>query len=532
MLKKFKEIYKITAAANNQSISIKRKLILYWFSMALVIFAVIMLILTLTGVFSRDASNLSGNLKTQQKNTFSDISRQIEIIRSSGVKLSGQISNELDNILMENSETFKGLNDNPKLLKELQSRTYDLLYDSMQEGSCSGAFAVFDVTTNTTRDIYGISRSGIYLRLANLNTTDSKNQKIAYFRGIPDIARAKNIELHNRWNLEFDVSAMPGYYELMSKNINRLAEEGIWSGKVKLKDTWEDVMLLYVPILDSEEKPCGICGIEISDLYFSLSNPVVESEYGNMTTVIAPVRNNKVLMRESMIGDMDGTVLDSTDKLDIKEKKHFNVYSTKSSTYLGQHNQIIVNAIDNKRMVVATLISKNGYKEAITEKRIFMIIVSAAFLMLALIMAFIFSKMFIKPITKNIESVKTNPSEIKHTGFSEIDELLEFLRMKESKGVSKEETLPHDIEEMFKSFAERVHGLSAAERGVFKYYVEGHQICEIPDLAFVSMSTVRKHNSNIYKKLGVKSWEEMMLYIEMFRRSERLNEIYNCTEDK
>ena len=39
------------------------------------------------------------------------------------------------------------------------------------------------------------------------------------------------------------------------------------------------------------------------------------------------------------------------------------------------------------------------------------------------------------------------------------------------------------------------------------------------------MATAKKHNTNINRKLGVTSREELMLYIDLFRRCGRLDEI-------
>ena len=40
---------------------------------------------------------------------------------------------------------------------------------------------------------------------------------------------------------------------------------------------------------------------------------------------------------------------------------------------------------------------------------------------------------------------------------------------------------------------------------------------------FISASTVKTHNRNIYSKLGVSSYDGLMAYIEMFRRCDRLD---------
>ena len=63
-------------------------------------------------------------------------------------------------------------------------------------------------------------------------------------------------------------------------------------------------------------------------------------------------------------------------------------------------------------------------------------------------------------------------------------------------------------------------------QNILRYYIDGHEIADIPDLAFISMSTVRKHNRSIYEKLGVASRDELMLYIDLLRRCGRLSELF------
>lgn len=43
--------------------------------------------------------------------------------------------------------------------------------------------------------------------------------------------------------------------------------------------------------------------------------------------------------------------------------------------------------------------------------------------------------------------------------------------------------------------------------------------------AYISVATAKKHNTNINRKLGVTSREELMLYIDLFHRCGRLDEI-------
>ena len=85
--------------------------------------------------------------------------------------------------------------------------------------------------------------------------------------------------------------------------------------------------------------------------------------------------------------------------------------------------------------------------------------------------------------------------------------------------------LPPDMDQLFRSFVEKAKTLSSAERRILQYYIDGYETADIPDLAFISIHTVKKHNRSIYQKLEVSSRDELMLYIELLRCCGRLHEL-------
>ena len=87
------------------------------------------------------------------------------------------------------------------------------------------------------------------------------------------------------------------------------------------------------------------------------------------------------------------------------------------------------------------------------------------------------------------------------------------------------QSLPPNIEELFTRFALGVCTLTKTEYIIFHYYMEGYEIAQIPEIAFISMSTVKKHNRNIYEKLKVSSYNELMLYLDLFERCGRISEL-------
>lgn len=85
--------------------------------------------------------------------------------------------------------------------------------------------------------------------------------------------------------------------------------------------------------------------------------------------------------------------------------------------------------------------------------------------------------------------------------------------------------LPPNIEELLSGFRDRVQTLTPMERTVLQYYIDGCSLEEVAARAYISVSTAKKHNTNINRKLGVTPREELMLYIDLFRRCGRLDEI-------
>ena len=185
---------------------------------------------------------------------------------------------------------------------------------------------------------------------------------------------------------------------------------------------------------------------------------------------------------------------------------------------------------DGSELVAAVLIPENSYSAYRNTNRLLLIGCSILLFVIGLCLSLFLSKSFVQPILHTIQVIQSEKlPESGATGISELDELVQFVHSKSnSKTFQTANALPPNIEELFHTFAERAKTLSTAERGILKYYIDGHEITEIPDLAFVSIHTVKKHNSNIYQKLGIASRDELMLYIELFRRLDRLNELMDC----
>ena len=284
------------------------------------------------------------------------------------------------------------------------------------------------------------------------------------------------------------------------------------------------MILLMVPIRGSGGTVRGICGVELGDLYLRLSYPAQESEFGNMVTILAPMEDQTLLLSEGMTGGLEGTYLDDADTLHIEQGRLFHTYTGESGTYLGVHTKLDMKGVGGASMYAATLIPEEGYQTVAAAERRSWFLGSLLFLAAMLAVSVLLSRWFVQPITRSLAAIQTDRfGEADLTGIAEIDALVAQLRSKAQS--SQGQTLPTDIADLFDGFAGRATGLTTAERSILRHYADGLEVAEVAEAAFISINTLRKHNANIYRKLEIGSRDELMLYIELFRRAGRLEEI-------
>lgn len=525
-----RKIKDIQEHAKNRGISLERRLFLYWLIMVLAVMAAVFVVLIVAGVFNNDARKLGGTLSVQQKNTTMTFNKLIDTLNAQNLALSEQITREVSDILETEERTFKDLDNNPELITRIEERMCFYLQTIVRSRSCSGAYFILDATTNTEAPGADRSRMGLYLRSGNVGTDGMANQYITFFRGVADVARKENIQMHNRWNLEFDIDNVPGYEILMDFDGKRILDSCYLSNRVTLSGTWEQVVLLSVPVV-LEGKVRGVCGVELSELFFNLVFPAVESSYGNMVTVVAPIADKRLLLDGAISGKTDGTYFTTDGTLLIKNGEHYNTYSDGSRTYFGNHI-VIPKAVDGRSdLTLVTLVPEISYQSSVAKNRTFWLCGGLGFLVLMLLAAMFLTRRFMLPIQKQIRALKDQkePQEKSNSGIIEIDELLAYMYARQAKP-DEESKMPPGMEELFFDFARRVETLTPMERTVLQYYINGFSVNEIAEKEFISLSTVRKHNSNINRKLGVSTREELLLYIDMFRRCDLMEKIAYCTD--
>ena len=529
--KKKMSVTELVAVAGKHSTSMQKRLLLYLCILVLVVTCILAIILFTVGSFAESGKGFKQSIELQLKNSVKEIEERLGFLVGNCLELSDKISSSLEDGVLSYPYNIYELNDNSDKLLSIQQTLYPLLENQMKIMRVSGIFTIFDATVNTQMPNAITSRSGIYLRLANVSGGNAPNNEVFLFRGNAEVSTLYHIQLHNRWNMEFDIKQMDWY----SKQILSVPEEGktdyLWMGRRSLTNLWERASYLSLQVLGSNKEVYGLCGVEISSILFRYRHPPIEGNYGSMVTIFAPIEDNELDLSAALIGETDNIYIDDNDILKIKKENHFNIYKGKDTKYIGSH--YVINELrsdDGKKWAIAVLMPYSVYEKQVTKERIMLLIVISCFVLTMLILSYFISKRFVNPIIKKIEELKDEEMLDNNStlGISEIDALIEFMKIKREESLSNEEqevTTPSNIESLFDQFIESSKGLTLSERNILKYYIDGYEISEVPELACVSMNTVRKHNRNIYEKLGVKSKDELKLYLDLLKRCGRIKEI-------
>lgn len=524
-------VAELVAVAGKHSITMQRRLLLYLCILVIVVTGILAVILFTVGSFVESGKVFKQSIDIQLKNSKKEIEERLGFLVGNCMQLSDKISFSLENEVLSYPYDIYELNDNPDKLLSVQQNLYPVLENQMKIMRVSGIFTVLDATVNTHPSNAITSRSGLYLRLANVSGGNAPNNEVFLYRGNAQVSTLYHIEMHNRWNMEFDIKQMEWYKRQVSSVPENGKADYLWIGRRNLSNLWERAAYLSLPVLGSNKEVYGVCGVEISSILFRYRHPTVEGEYGNMVTVFAPVEDNKMDMSSALIGETENIYINDNEILDVKKEQNFYIYTGKDTKYIGSHYFINeLKSDDDRKWAITVLMPYSVYEKQVNKDRVTLFVIISCFVLLMLTLSYFISQRFVNPIVKRLEELKDEEiiGNSSSSGISEIDALMEFMKIKRAESLdngNRKVKIPSNIEGLFDQFIDNAKELTLSERNILKYYIDGYEIADIPDLACVSLNTVRKHNRSIYEKLGVKSKDELDLYLDLLKRCERIDEI-------
>ena len=537
--------------------SMKRKLFRYMMLLATVLLMTLLAGLLLFGRFTGARQELTEDLQVQLEVFSQEISSRCEETAVTGALMSRELTAILETTLAEEQKTFADLTDNQALLQLVQERMILPLRQMMLQADCSGAFFLLDATVNSAVPDADVSRSGLYLQMAQ--PTSSQTDVLLY-RGSSQVGKAHGIMPHRKWRLELRTDRFPDYALHISAPQQPLDLSYRITDLFTLPGTSEQAMLLTVPMVGSDGSLLGICGFEISQSYFQ-ANAAQPTRLPYLTCLLAPAGDGTLDADAGLsCGVAGGYYLPPSGLLTVSPNSGELLNITGSSLpYVGLLREISL-APESRPFTLAVLSPKQNLDRDVLHDALQLALLSLLLLFFTVTCCYSFSRRFLTPVLRSLEQLKSRESQPEVSGYQEIDDLFGYLAQQDREHESALRSLEADMQETqrqadlirlqyqrtrdeyesaqtrlsrlasdqmqevdpeeYHLFLEGLRKLTPTERDIFHYYLEGHSVREILSIADIKESTHRYHNRNIYSKLGVHSLKQLLRYAALMQTQE------------
>lgn len=554
MILHLKEIKSALESAQTQGISMRRRLMLYLFAFMIFFALLTTMLLFLFGAIDPIGSEMERALKNQLENSADFIEEQSNNQAAYAVAFSKQLTAAVRDELTDSGIPFDQLHNNPDALTSMQDRIFEIVYNNMQLVPCSGAFCFLNTTVNDT--LPDESYQGLYLKFANLYAENTIHNDVCLYRGFSSIARENNINLHSTWQLETRKGLFPEVDTLMASRSDSISKAYFLTSVYRLPDTWENVRLLCIPVFDSRGTTIGVCGFEISNLYFMLSHKASETEQSHIFCALLDRCSDGYVGQ--IAGNQSGYFPPVDSVFTVENNLSLTVFHSGDIEFIGKMRELTVGTTTH---VVAVMLPAEEYQALVktVQLKIAAILFIAAFAILAV--ALWGSKKYVAPILKDLERIKDGTGlEQGSSRVLEIGDLFAFLEQQDREHEAalstlhqekleaqiRQERLQNELHQAnseyesaqteiarlaysrkqeidpddFQYFLKGISQLTPTEQKVFNLYLEGKNAKEIIAILEVTENTLKFHNKNIYNKLGVSSRKQLLRYATLMKQQE------------
>ncbi len=566
----YKELRLLFKKMHQESYTMRGRFAVYLLSLLCAFVFLIMLLLSVTGITNSFDKELHLSLDYELETSKENIINQMNQLAAYSINMSHQLSALTNDVLREEKLSFEQLKNNPEALSKLQKKAFHNLKRNMYIVPCSGAFYILNTTANN--NIPGNTNHSLYIKFTNIYSDNNLHNSLCMFRGIPETARNEGIELHSMWQLEFRTNKVLEFEKLLSGKYGDISNEYMLTETVPLPDTWEKARFMAVPIVSDNGTTIGVCGFEISNIYFQMTSRVSDKAKNNTFCALLSKNNNRYTGQIG--GNKTGYLPPLTNDFTIKPSSSLDIIECPPYVFVGMTEKL---KIGNSEHILAMMFPENLYNELLQKSRFKATIIFLLLMLIAFGSSMWLSKRYVSPILQDLEQLKNNPKELRPSSIPEIADLFTFLSEKDAEQENKfrqlddqkkkmendyveaknllrlqaeqaEEEYARAKEELLKKskkaeeqylqtkatldqltlhrceaeidpdnyqmFLEHLHTLTKKERFIFELYLQGKNAKEIRDLADITENTLKYHNKNIYGKLGICSRKELLLYAE------------------
>ncbi len=530
-----------------ESISMRRRFYFFIISAIAIVLSLILLLFNLFGIMNPTNRQIVEILDTQLLSYADNIEGDYNKIAAHAISFSEQLETAIQHYLTENNLTFDALENNPDILADLQNHLYDVVYLNMQLAPSSGAFYILDTTVNSRSETPYYN--GIYLKYINIYSENTVNNEISLYRGSYTTGKENNLSFHSGWQNEMQTDFFSNNNSLFADNPHY-----ILSPTVEIPGTWERARYVYVPLYDLKDNIIGICGFEVSDLYFQLSEKTSDDSLGQLIGALLD-KNQDIYSGQFNLSRYNVP----NSGIQALEKRNITIFDFHTEKCIGRTQTI---QLGNNSFTVAIMLPEAQYESMLKKNQL----KTAAVILFVVVFAFIYSviisKKYVSPIIKSLEQIKSNDGSGNNLKIREIDDLFAFLEEKDilyeqklqdlekSQKIAEEEAertkrayekaleeyslaqseIQHLSDEHKKEivledyefFLCNLSTLSPAEYKIYELYLSGKTAREIVDILGITENTLKYHNKNIYSKLGISSRKQLLRFAALKQHQDKI----------
>ena len=426
--------------------SLRSRFVYYLASLFLVGVTSLLLLLNAIGVLQPLNYDLERFMNYELDAHTNDIKRQLDSLAAHNTDLSQQLANEIEQTMymFGLGTDFAKLNDNPQVLSAIQERSYNVLTSKMQQSPCSGVLYLVDASINTKTPTK--TYNGMFLKYTNIHSENTLFNEICMFRGSPELARQKNISLYSTWQLELDTNAFPQTTQLLQGEPD--APDFLLTDVARLRESWERSRLFVMPIISSSGKAIGLCGFEISSVYFQQRTRNADYKGYPLITAILDKKNDT-----QYSGQLSSSAWQSDALLNFSKDKDYVYFTSGSNSFIGKMQSLDIGGTEHQ---IAVLLPLESYDALLAQARWRLALLLSFLLVLSIGSCYFLSKKYVEPIISDLQQLQSNPDAAPQSNLLEINQFFDFLQ---SKSQQQEEKLRQLSKE--RNAVQQQYGLAA-----------------------------------------------------------------------
>lgn len=560
---------RIFARFRNAERSMKSRLFFNMLLLAALLLFTLVVGLFLLGQFDSTAKNTYESLDVQMEVFEKYLTTHFDRLAAAVIRLSADTTALLETHFAENNLEIRSLNDSPEGVASVQEVLFEPLRQKMLQENCSGIFVLLNATINSAADGAQTSRSCLYLQRSSYKSSD---ESLFLYRGLAQVGRNHGAPLHYQWQMEWRTENFPNYDVILALSELPPDEAYFLTDCFELSGTSDSAVLMVSPMVSEDGTVLGICGYEVSGNYF-MSHHAQPSKIEHLTCLMT-------VAEDGVLDPSAGLCCGNKNGYFREPKAEMTVHPTGSGmlrfdgdavSYIGLTRTIRF-APESDESTLAVMMPKSDYDRSAGRYILKMTFLWMLLLFFTVSCCLYFSRRFLTPILRDLERLKTDNPPQSESSLPEIKDLFVFLEAKDRAHemtlrdmIRDSETAKQEADRLkdayeqaktqyeaaqleisrlaysrmtevdptdYRNFLAGIGTLTAKERQVFDYYLEGKTVKEIVVLAGVKESTVRYHNQNIYSKLGVNSLKQLLRYAALMKQEEEQAASQTTAEDE